>query len=305
MNKISGIYKIENIVNGNVYIGQSIDIYTRWKSHKRNLNKQIHTNTYLQNSWNKYGEVNFKFDIIEKVSNLEELNSREQYWMDFYKSYTRNFGYNIEQKADKSNMSQETKNKISKSRKGKFIGEDHPWNKYKEKDILLALDYLLNTNLALKEIGKIVSIPKSTIERIYNHQQWNYLTKDLDFPIRNCIGENSVHSKVSEEDVIKIIQRLVNGDSCKDIALSLNISRRLINDIRLKNTWKYLSKDITFPKTSRSGDSNGYNKLTKEQVIEIKYKLNVGKNGYEIAKDYNVTSACISNIKNNKSWTCI
>ena len=33
--KICGIYKIENLVNGKVYIGQSVDIYKRWIEHKR------------------------------------------------------------------------------------------------------------------------------------------------------------------------------------------------------------------------------------------------------------------------------
>ena len=32
--KICGIYKIENLVNGKVYIGKSLDIYKRWNDHK-------------------------------------------------------------------------------------------------------------------------------------------------------------------------------------------------------------------------------------------------------------------------------
>ena len=37
MDVVCGIYKIENIVNGKVYIGQSIDIYNRWQNHKTKL----------------------------------------------------------------------------------------------------------------------------------------------------------------------------------------------------------------------------------------------------------------------------
>ena len=43
-----GIYKIENKVNGKVYIGQSIDIEKRWKEHISCLNNRTHHNDYLQ-----------------------------------------------------------------------------------------------------------------------------------------------------------------------------------------------------------------------------------------------------------------
>ena len=32
--KICGIYKITNLINGKVYIGQSQDIYERWAEHQ-------------------------------------------------------------------------------------------------------------------------------------------------------------------------------------------------------------------------------------------------------------------------------
>ena len=49
-----GIYKIENKVNGKVYIGQSVNIKKRWKQHKYELNSNNHVNKHLQASWNKY-----------------------------------------------------------------------------------------------------------------------------------------------------------------------------------------------------------------------------------------------------------
>ena len=73
---ICGIYCIENIMDGKKYIGQSKNIYTRWYQHKLELNYNKHGNRYLQNAWNKYGENNFKFYIIEKCSE-DELNEKE------------------------------------------------------------------------------------------------------------------------------------------------------------------------------------------------------------------------------------
>lgn len=88
-----GIYKIENIVNGKVYIGQSVNIEQRWKNHKYHLNNSTHYNDYLQRSWNKYKSDNFKFSILEECEECD-LNDKEIYWIDYYHSCEYEYGYN-------------------------------------------------------------------------------------------------------------------------------------------------------------------------------------------------------------------
>ena len=61
--KICGIYKITNLVNGKVYIGQSQDIYSRWKEHKYARNKRDYFALY--GAFKKYGLDNFSFEIVE------------------------------------------------------------------------------------------------------------------------------------------------------------------------------------------------------------------------------------------------
>ena len=87
-----GIYKIENLINGSIYIGQSIDIEKRWSTHISILNQNNHYNAHLQNAWNKYGSENFKFSIIEECKQFE-LNDREIYWINKYDSFIN--GYNL------------------------------------------------------------------------------------------------------------------------------------------------------------------------------------------------------------------
>ena len=77
---VSGIYQIKNLVNGKMYLGQSVDIRTRWWQHKSQLRLNKHINTYLQNSWNKYGEDNFEFSVIE-FCEIDKLDEREIYWI--------------------------------------------------------------------------------------------------------------------------------------------------------------------------------------------------------------------------------
>lgn len=56
-----GIYKIENVVNGNSYIGQSINLYMREHQHFSNLKNNRRANQHFQNAYNKYGKKNFVF----------------------------------------------------------------------------------------------------------------------------------------------------------------------------------------------------------------------------------------------------
>jgi group I intron endonuclease len=71
-----GIYKIENKVDGKLYIGRSIDIKTRWKRHVINLKAGRHCNKSLQQAWDEYGEDSFKFIPLQEC-NVEELCDME------------------------------------------------------------------------------------------------------------------------------------------------------------------------------------------------------------------------------------
>ena len=75
-----GIYQIRNLLDGKIYIGSSKTLYKRLRRHLNNLRKNKHDNQHLQNAFNKYGEANFIFEIIE-FCNLSEQFEVEQYWI--------------------------------------------------------------------------------------------------------------------------------------------------------------------------------------------------------------------------------
>ena len=92
--KMIGIYKIENQVNGKIYIGQSINIEQRWYNHRNELNSNRHCNSHLQAAWNKYEEESFIFNIIEECI-LKNIDDKEKHWIDFYNSTNPDLGYNL------------------------------------------------------------------------------------------------------------------------------------------------------------------------------------------------------------------
>ena len=114
--KVSGIYKIINKTNDKYYVGSSKNIHKRWKEHKSSLNKNNHKNNYLQKSYNKYGIHNFNFIITEKVS-VNKLVELEQKYLDIAKQ-ERDKCYNLSFIADRVEMTDETKRKISEKSKG-------------------------------------------------------------------------------------------------------------------------------------------------------------------------------------------
>lgn len=82
----SGIYKIENLVNGKCYIGSAVAFVRRFSSHKSMLNSGKHDNSHLQRAFNKYGQDAFVFSVVEVVKDSSVLCQREQYHLDLLRS---------------------------------------------------------------------------------------------------------------------------------------------------------------------------------------------------------------------------
>lgn len=73
----ASIYAIVNKITGTVYIGQAVNTRKRWSRHLGALTKNKASNQHLQRAWNKYGQDNFLFEIIEKFEGVERIQLRE------------------------------------------------------------------------------------------------------------------------------------------------------------------------------------------------------------------------------------
>lgn len=92
--KKCGIYMIEEIGTGRMYIGQAVNIGDRWAEHVK-AGLGIGSTAYQTNKFYKAmhakGPENFTFQILE-LCEQEKLSAREKYWIDFYNA--RSFGFN-------------------------------------------------------------------------------------------------------------------------------------------------------------------------------------------------------------------
>jgi len=138
------IYKIENLVNGKIYIGQtSLNPSRRRKNHLNGLKKNIHYNNHLQRAFNKYGECNFKFTVLNYATDKKTLDQLEKDYINYYHCLDPHFGYNHKCGGSNGKHTLETCNKISKTKKGvklsletrkkmsenhaNFRGKNHPF----------------------------------------------------------------------------------------------------------------------------------------------------------------------------------
>lgn len=151
-----GIYKITNKLNGKSYIGQSTDIERRWREHHY---RYWNNDNVIYMAFRKYGIENFDFSIIEECS-TQELNLREEYWINYYDSYYN--GYNETVGGDGSS--------------GNSI-------KLSKDSILQIIDLLLNSDLAQREIAKRFNVTDETISEINRGK--TRVQDGLNYPLRD------------------------------------------------------------------------------------------------------------------------
>ena len=84
-----GIYKIENLINHKIYIGQSFHIERRWREHCFPSTKSI-----ISDAIKKYGKENFSFQIIEECS-IDDLDEKEIFYIKKFNCIVPN-GYNVQ-----------------------------------------------------------------------------------------------------------------------------------------------------------------------------------------------------------------
>jgi group I intron endonuclease len=117
-----GIYAIIHKATGRRYVGQSNNIELRFYTHRWGLDRGVHKNPKLQSAWNKYGEAEFEFVVLEQCE-ADNLTEREQSYMD------ESSHFNVNMVAEASpmlgrNHSEESRVQMSKAHKGKTLSEE-------------------------------------------------------------------------------------------------------------------------------------------------------------------------------------
>jgi group I intron endonuclease len=239
---ISGIYEIVNLNNEYRYVGSSKDIYGRWVQHQNDLRKEKHHNPHLQNAWKLHKEIAFEFRILEKTQrDIQTLFEREQYWYDYYK----------EKEITLYNASP-----IAASSSGAATIDDLKNGKRKTSyDQFMAIcDMLQNTILPFYQIAEVTNTHVNQVYMIYKREYFADLTKEMVFQMRRNSGEDSAQAKLSKNDVVEIVNKMLEGAYTTDLCIEYNVSQSTIDDIRQHKTWRDITENIIFPHPRKHGN---------------------------------------------------
>ena len=158
------IYQIRNKVNNKIYIGSTNNLERRWKSHIYQLKNNIHHSIKLQKAWDKYGEDNFEFSIIEEFNsdNEDDKYIKEQYYLDLYEPYTDK-GYNMSNVADTRKLFKRIKS------------ENSVFTKITKEVAIAIKRELCETDKQQKEIAEEFNVSRGVVSNIANLNTWaNY-----------------------------------------------------------------------------------------------------------------------------------
>ena len=149
-----GIYKIENLINHKVYIGQSIHIEKRWQQHC-----QLSADSVIAKAIQKYGKENFSFQILEECSE-KELDEKELSYIKYYNSLVPN-GYNITDYID---------------------GQRRIYNTYDKETLYQIIADIKDTDLSFQDIAAKYNLD---VSMIYYLNRGDYHTlEEFTYPLR-------------------------------------------------------------------------------------------------------------------------
>lgn len=204
MYKHNGIYKIVNTINNKIYIGYTtLTFGDRRDSHFASLRGGYHFNNHLQEDFNKYGENNFRFDIVEIIEDCcseDVYKEKEIYYISKYN--TTQTGYNVSTGGNNFSGVRPSKDKI------KMLSE---------------LNKKLNTN-------KSASIEtKKKMSDAHNDKKIK-------------INSSGSHI-LEKSDVKVIKKRLMSGESVNVIARDYEVTPGCISCINMNKNWKSVFVD--------------------------------------------------------------
>lgn len=190
---IGYIYKVTNKVNGKVYIGQTIQsVKDRWYEHCRTKNiSKAEKNMHIKRAILKYGKENFILEILEECD-ASLLNDRERYYISYFDSYKN--GYNSTEGGQDGIKPLQTPEEI-------------------QKEVVA----LYTCGFSLRAIGKEYNIDKTTVKGILTVHN---------IPLRAIRTY-----KLSQEDREKIIAKVNNGISRKQIMEEYHIGKSYLSQL--------------------------------------------------------------------------
>lgn len=226
--KSIGIYFIRNKITGIGYVGQTANNFgDRRDSNFAKLRHGKHDNVLLQEDWDKYGEDNYEFVVLEELESPMNIDEREKFWIAKMKKEGKSFNLQSGGKGFCGlHISEEAKRKIGEANRIHGLGRKASEETKKK--------------MSLARIGK--SLSEETRERL---RMANIGRKQsFETKMKNSIAhsdEKCSLAKYTKEQVLMARELYANGNhDYKDIAVQTGIKKDALYDIIARKRWKYI-----------------------------------------------------------------
>lgn len=275
--RVGSIYKIQNIVNQKVYIGQTLDRpETRWHRHLSEINNYM--NFYpLYADMRNFGIINFSFQVVETNIPIDLLDAKEIYYISHYKSFYLDGGYNLTRGGQCSKSSKLT-----------------------ELQVLSIINRIRNGE-DFKQLSLEFNVSYSTISDINCGDTWHF--EIFDYPIRK---QSNPKRNYSLEEAYEIRQQLKAGCNLTSVAKLHNTSVQTIRRINLGELYKDDNETYPLYDTKQGHDghlSDYYLLLIIEYLLST--SLNYNQISRELKDKYNISidRHTISGINNGSCYS--
>ena len=219
------VYAIKNLNDMKMYVGSTVDKTVRWQTHRTLLRHGKHENGNLQEAWNQDGEHAFVNSVLEIIDDPNKIAEREQWWLDHLTPYGV-YGYNILKSAHDGTRgykhTEETRQMYSETRKGKPMpprSKEHCDN-----------------------------IRKAHLGKPHPHT-WILPPRPAEWCAKISVGNKGKRvgvdnnlSKLNDDAVRDIRNRLAEGESGFSIAKAYGVNRQAVYRIRDGITWKHVKE---------------------------------------------------------------
>lgn len=115
------VYKVTNLIDGKVYIGQTVQTLRRRRRAHENLSAK--PSTYFHRALAKHGFANFSWEIVDNCASKQSLHAREQYWID-HCACMAPAGYNSAEGGKGGAYLESHKQRISEALKGRVVSAE-------------------------------------------------------------------------------------------------------------------------------------------------------------------------------------
>lgn len=216
MGKDFVIYKIQNKLDGKVYIGQTINgINSRMRSHLNSKNKNG-----IDGALKKYGIDSFEITIVAKASSIYELNELEIKFIEDENCLAPN-GYNLHTGGKNHTCSEITRERLRKSATGRVVSEETKAKMVKAGKAKVFTEEH-RKNISISTSGK----PKEYMKYAPQNQKGFHS------------GENHPRAKLTNQQVIDIKKYIKEGYRNKDIGEMFGTTGRHIALIKIGKAYK-------------------------------------------------------------------